>query len=361
MSTQQDYDNDCKFIDKYSKPIEPNIICNKSEKERIFKEYIFNDEKINILSQNIIEELPTIVSYYIPINKNKLLETLKNYKIVDIIKYITGPFIDYYDSPTGPGFSYESQRIEFDYDIIHFDYIDVFGNVYSGKANDRLNPHRIRNSNGNISGHFPYITQNEFNTAIYIEPFKNKIFSDNRMKSPNELSTLITNKKIEIFNNIKKDISTDIFNTTEKIIKIENSIKTSEYNLKDYRVGNNYSIIQESINKNNRELTKLTNKYKLPLSKLRYIEDIKNFLKSYVGEIKYEFFENDTFISSINIITYINKCIHDKQEKERLENEKIALEKKKIENERLAILQKKKEQKELLKKEKYNTMIQSLL
>jgi len=328
--------------------IEKNKLFLKTEKERILKEGKLTEENINLFAENIMEELPNYNSYCIPGDKNSLLDKFKKLKIVGIINYITGLHEDFYTVRghyPHPFIGETDIRTKYTYNNLNTIFIDIYGNFYKGTCSDIITKYNYHNPP----------TQQEFNQFIYIKPFEKELDKKDYNLTTNELNNLISSEKLEIFNNIKRNISTDIFNTTKKIKELNQELRIR--------------LAEEDFNKKNRELRELTNKYKLPFEKFYEIHstdnsiasEISDFLKSYVGEIKYELFENNPFISQINIVNYINKCIQKKLDKENLEKQKI-------ENERLTILKKeqelkenKKKQEELLRQQKLNNTIQSFI
>jgi hypothetical protein len=284
------------------------------------------------------------------------------------------------------------------FNIITSIFIDIYGNLYIGRIYDK-------NGNQDANGLFetPKPTYKEFSQELFMKPFQvgpvsitklkythqifyskipfDKLFSEGLYQinkkdiklSPEE----INNIKLKIFYEIKKEISKDIFDTSKMIKQIKPIVKFrnsryKEYFVKDWKV---FTYFDE-IRKETFKLNHYINKYNIPFESFSnesdeyLIKDINDFLKKYVGEIKYEFFEN----KNININYYINNCVKINKLDKRLyynEIDKELLEKKekqKIENERLIKLKNKKKleenrkkQEELLKEKKLNNAIQSII
>jgi len=322
--------------------------------------------------------------------------------------YISGPFYGKYNLVAPSGYcNWREQTCDYNYNIITIIYIDIYGNLYIGRVSDKVsNPRRDSTMNldtGNIN-----ITYKEFFELIYKNPFldgpvlkeklltdctynqiySGKIYGDNKIyvyapfanSSQYKSNALkinlsqdeINNKKLEVFNEIKKDISNDIFNTCKLIKKIscDINLKNNSFDRNRDKTIDQSNRHQQEITQMTRELNNFISKYNIPFKSFSdtsdtdecLIKNINHFLKLYVGEIKYEFFEND---SNINIINYINNSIKiNKLDKELLEKQ----EKQKIENERLIKIKEKEElekirkkQEELLKQQKLNNAIQSII
>ena len=175
------------------------------------------------------------IKIYLPIYESKLLNNITLFNIVDIMVYTSGPFSQEYDVVCPPGYcNWIPRTSNYDYNLITIIYIDIYGNLYIGRVADKLSPRRqatLHLSRGDTT-----ITYNEFFEYIYINPFldgpvlKEKLFMYNSSQyksAPLKIKLSqeeINNKQLEIFNEIKKDVSNDIFNLTIEMHKNNSSI-----------------------------------------------------------------------------------------------------------------------------------------
>jgi hypothetical protein len=294
------------------------------------------------------------------------------------------------------------------FNIITSIFIDIYGNLYIGRIYDK-------NGNQDTNGLFETLkpTYKEFSQELFMKPFQlgpvsitklkythkifyskipfDKLFSEGLYQinkkeiklSPEE----INNIKLKIFYEIKKEISKDIFDTSKMIEQIKPIVKykifcykkncTDDYDYKKY-FDKDWKVFTyfDEIRRKTFELNHYINKYNIPFESFLHKSDeylikvINNFLKKYVGEIKYEFFEN----KNININYYINNCVKinkldkglyyneldkellEKQEKQKIENENLI----KLKNEK-KLEENRKKQEEILKQQKLNNAIKSII